>query len=432
MTLEKNTFITSLFESLKNEAYVLLKWLGEDLSNLPEGSDLDILVEAETAKKIAIFIETYDLVSKSVKAVRAGTIHYFLYFQNGDFLQIDLLFQLVRKQWTYLDRKELFDKAIEVKGIKTCPPALVFNHVLLFNFLNYSGLPQKYFQYFSTWTLPQQTQLLQQFNQRYGTNFQNLLATLDFDKKERRLIANTLSSQINNTYTQKLQNGFKYLRSVGKQLMGKRGKIITFSGVDGAGKSTIIQDILYLLGSKYRERVIVLRHRPSLLPILSAWKYGKKEAEQKSMESLPRQGNNNNKITSFFRFSYYFLDYFFGQFYIWAKYLLRGYTVLYDRYYFDFIIDGKRSNINLPAVIPQKLYPFIAKPQLNFFLYADVSTILQRKRELNPKDITSLTNQYQTLFQELGKKHEGAYIPIENIYRQDTIQTIINHYLKIV
>lgn len=431
MTLQKNTFIQSLFKSLKNEAYVLLKWLGEDLAYLPEGSDLDILVGPEVAEKIATFIGNFPNIVKSVKKDRAGVTHFYVYFEKGDFLQIDVLFQLVRKQWTYLDTQEVLDNCIDINGIKACPPSLVFKHALLFNYLNNSGLPKKYFQYFSTWTLPQQTQLIQEFNLQYGTNFQDLFATTTFAKIERQSIVRFLSSQSNNKYSQKLRNGLRYLLAVGKQLVGKRGKIITFSGVDGAGKSTIIQDVLYLLGSKYRERVVVLRHRPSLLPILSAWKYGKKKAEQKSMERLPRQGKNNSTIASLFRFSYYFLDYFFGQFYIWYKYLLRGYTVLYDRYYFDFIIDGKRSNINLPAAIPKKLYPFIAKPQLNFFLYADACTILKRKQELSPVAITSLTNQYQTLFQELGDRHEGDYVPIENLDRQNTVQTIINHYLKI-
>ena len=45
--------------------------------------------------------------------------------------------------------------------------------------------------------------------------------------------------------------------------------------------------------------------------------------------------------------------------------------MLYDRYYFDFINDGRRSNINLPARFTQALYAFDNKPKLNLFLYAD-------------------------------------------------------------
>ena len=64
----------------------------------------------------------------------------------------------------------------------------------------------------------------------------------------------------------------------------KRNKniIITFSGVDGAGKTTILRQFKELLEQKYGRSVIELRHRPSILPILSAVKHGKKKAEQKT------------------------------------------------------------------------------------------------------------------------------------------------------
>ena len=177
--------------------------------------------------------------------------------------------------------------------------------------------------------------------------------------------------------------------------------------------------------------MVVLRHRPSILPIISAWRYGKKNAEQRSVNRLPRQGENKNTLSSYFRFGYYYFDYLLGQIYIWAKYLLRGYIVLYDRYYFDFIIDGKRSNIDIPSGVSKHLYWFVKKPELNFFLYADAETILKRKKELSPSVIEYLTNQYQQLFNEFSTKHKGVYLDIENINRQKTLHTIINHYVKL-
>ncbi|MBK6497177.1 MAG: hypothetical protein IPG00_03010 [Saprospiraceae bacterium] len=38
--------------------------------------------------------------------------------------------------------------------------------------------------------------------------------------------------------------------------------------------------------------MIVLRHRPSILPIISAWKHGKEKAEAISASKMPRTGNN--------------------------------------------------------------------------------------------------------------------------------------------
>lgn len=431
MTSAKNNFIQSLFKTLQTEEYALLKWLRMDLSQLADTSDLDILVSSKVAQKIDLFVQTTNGITKVEKQQLAGVTHYYLYFSNGDFLQIDLLFKFVRKGLVYLSTKEVFNNLIVIKGIKTYTTALLFEHVLLFNCLNKGGLPLKYQQFFKELPTSEQNAILDTFNTKYGTNYKHLTTVTLFNPINRRIIIGHLNSLSENSIFNKIINCLTYGWSVWQQLKGENGRIITFSGVDGAGKSTIINDTLCLLGGKYRKKVIVLRHRPSLLPIISAWKYGKQKAEQKSVERLPRQGNNNNKISSFLRFSYYYLDYLLGQFYIRAKYLSRGYTVLYDRYYFDFIIDGKRSNINLSPTLPKFLYTFIAKPDLNFFLYADAHTIVKRKQELSISVINQLTKKYLLLFQDLATRHQGLYINIENIDRQDTLKTVLNHYLKI-
>ncbi len=429
MTTEKNNFLQSLFHSLKLESYILLKWLRADLSNLAEESDLDILVKPSAVKKIVALISETESIQKVEEEKRLGVNHYYLYFKNGDFLQIDLLFKFIRKDLIYLSTKEVFENSIEINGIKTYNHSTLLEHVLLFNMLNNSGLPVKYLPYFKSLSQKEQAFILNKFNYKYGTTFTDLAATLQFSQVEQSAIYKYLNSLKENSLLKKANHQIDYLINIYRQIRENQGQIITFSGVDGAGKSTIIKDMLDLLGRKYRKKVIVLRHRPSLLPIISAWRYGKEKAEQKSVERLPRQGGNKSSISSYARFAYYYLDYLLGQFYVWAKYLVKGYTVLYDRYYFDFIIDGKRSNISITSRLPKWLYTFVAKPKLNFFLYADATTILARKQELDASVIKQLTERYQSLFKEFDQKHSGTYLPIENIDKATTLQTILNHTL---
>ena len=171
-----------------------------------------------------------------------------------------------------------------------------------------------------------------------------------------------------------------------------------------------------------------------MLPILSAYRYGKKEAEARSAATLPRQGNNRSKWSSFLRFGYYYLDYLFGQIYVFCKYLLRSYIVLYDRYYFDFIVDGQRSNISIGDKVPRLLYRFIYKPQLNLFLYAHPDLILRRKQELTSETILDLTHKYQDLFKSLSDKEskgKPVYLAIENNIKEETLQTIFSNYKKL-
>jgi thymidylate kinase len=214
----------------------------------------------------------------------------------------------------------------------------------------------------------------------------------------------------------------------------KRNKniIITFSGVDGAGKTTILREFKELLEQKYGRSVIELRHRPSILPILSAVKHGKKKAEQKTMEVLPRSGANKSLISSLIRFSYYLVDYIFGQLVIYFKYSSKGKIIIYDRYYFDFINDAKRTNIRLNENFIKFFYRFVFKPDINIFLYASPEIILSRKQEMDEKSIIELTDKYKILFDDFEAKYNQKYICIENIDKDKTLNTIENIYKELV
>lgn len=207
--------------------------------------------------------------------------------------------------------------------------------------------------------------------------------------------------------------------------------MITFSGVDGAGKTTILTEIKELLEKKYKKTVVVIRHRPSILPILSAIKHGKKEAEKKTMEVLPRTGKNSSMISSLVRFFYYLTDYLFGQWVVFFRHTLKGDIIIYDRYYFDFINDAKRTNISLNQNFVKFFYRFVFKPDINIFLYASPEVILSRKQEMDEKSIVELTDKYKTLFEDLAQDRDEKYICIENIDKEKTLKLIENVYREI-
>ncbi len=196
-------------------------------------------------------------------------------------------------------------------------------------------------------------------------------------------------------------------------------------------KSTIIENVKNSLQKKYRKKVVVLRHRPSILPILSSYVHGKEKAEQIATETLPRHGKNKNIISSMLRFSYYLTDYIFGQFVIWFKYTSKGYIVLYDRYYFDFIEDARRSNLSIPKPISRFLYKFVFKPNINIFLYAQPELILSRKQEMTHDDITHLTSGYLSLFQRFEKRFPQKYVALENVDLSITLNTIDNLIVEV-
>lgn len=201
--------------------------------------------------------------------------------------------------------------------------------------------------------------------------------------------------------------------------------VISFSGVDGAGKTTISRIIKEKLSAKGL-KVVEFRSRPSLLPILSVFKYGKKQAHINSTEALPRMGGNVSQLSSWLRYFYYLTDYLFGQIYIYFRYTKRNYVVIYDRFYFDYILDPKRFNLLNNMRLTMFFFRFVMSPNINIFLHAPAEIILERKRELDATVISSLTEKYITFFENLEGHSNSKYICIENIDVSRTVSKIDN------
>ncbi|MCF8245180.1 MAG: hypothetical protein K9J37_12380 [Saprospiraceae bacterium] len=430
MSSERTKFIDALFSWLQGQDYLWLKAIIDCPADTRKDSDIDLFIKKENLLAVVLFISKQPSIADIKMTSQRGVIYLNLVFTDGITLKLDLLTQLVRKQWEYLTADYLFANRIWKNGFATYKTEVLLEHVLLFNYLNHSGLPSKYVAYFGEMTRQEQVRLIGFFNQKYGTDFASFLDMANFRQAARANIIQHLKATPENNFEKKLLNGLGYIKQKLNNRFKKLGKVITFTGVDGAGKSTLLGDLKAELTEKYGQKVVVLRHRPSVLPILSAWKHGKQAAEAQSVSRLPRQGNNHSKFSSLFRFGYYYADYLLGQVYIWLRYLLPGYTVIYDRYYFDFIVDAKRTNISLGSGLPKWLYRFVAKPNLNIFLYADPDIIRQRKQELPVSVITTMTGQYRRLFEEFGQSYRGNYLCIDNTDRTASFHLILDSYLK--
>ncbi|MDE3251094.1 MAG: hypothetical protein KGO82_20685, partial [Bacteroidota bacterium] len=302
-------------------------------------------------------------------------------------------------------------------------------YIYLFYQLNYSSIPEKYQAPFLRLAELQQATVLQNLQEQTGIQHSNLEQSFPFSAGDRKKIFGFLRQRSSNALVARCVRWCQHKRDTLRDMRQRKGFMLTFSGVDGAGKSTILNEVKEMLQRKYRKKVVVIRHRPSMLPILSAMKYGKEAAEQRCAERLPRQGTNKSILSSLARFGYYYADYLFGQLVVYFRYTLRGYIVLYDRYYFDFIVDGRRSNITISKSFIRNLYVFVYKPQLNIFLYAPPEVILTRKKELSAGDIRQLTHDYTTLFSRLGEP--AKYMCIENIDKGRTMELIEQAILQL-
>jgi thymidylate kinase len=407
--------IMDTIDFLHDKNYAALKYHNDLPEKLGEFSDMDFSIDRNHYLLVSKFLSQHSLINHRQVVKKSFMASEHLVMQDGSMLSLDFIWQMKRKHIEMLDNTKVLSAAeMGVHGVKVASPEDNARYVGFFHALNNAPIPTKYKHYRVTLTKSESTidcMLTDYFN----------------DELERKKeIAHYIKLKSSNRGLKGFMNWFNYQIDLIREIMSAHGMVITFSGVDGAGKSTVIENLKQRIEKQLRKRVVVLRHRPSLLPILSAWTKGKAVAEKEAASKLPRQGENKSKISSLLRFGYYYSDYLIGQWYIMFKYVLRGYVVLYDRYYFDFINDSRRSNIELPSFITQFGYMLVKEPDLNFFLYAKPELILSRKKELDKNTIEELTTKYLELFSKLNKKRiVQKYIPIENIELDITLRTIM-------
>lgn len=168
------------------------------------------------------------------------------------------------------------------------------------------------------------------------------------------------------------------------------GFTIAILGTDGAGKTTIIDKIKEPLNEAVHNAFFYEHMRPNLIPNI-AQLFGKKK--QDGPITNPHSSKPSGIIGSLMRLSYYSIDYIFG-------YLLKIYPMIvkkssiwiFDRYYYDYMIDPKRARINLPIWIINIIGFFIPKPDLIICFGAEPKVIFDRKPELSFEEITEQVN----------------------------------------
>lgn len=419
--LQRTTFLEELFAYLQQYKHIVLKYLGETVQDWPIHSDVDILMEKQTLNDLDNWLSKRDNTLKISQIKLTDVTHYFIFFKDASFLQLDVLHALRRKELVYLKADELLERA-ELKGsLQSYNNQYLLEHVLCFNFLNYAAIPKKYCSFFQHLPSTEQANLLNFLNEKYNLQLTSFEDLDKFDVKIRQKIIHYLKKQPHNSLLQRFKHSIAYIKDVFLRFKQEKAIVITFTGVDGAGKSTVLQHIEMLLSKKYRKKTKVLRHRPTGFPILSSLKYGSQKAEQKAAERLPRKGTNRSILSSLARFVYYYLDYILGWLKINYYTKVKKTNLIFDRYYFDFIADERRANLLLPKGLAKNLYTLLYKPDVNILLTAATETILQRKQELSKEDIDNLTKKYQYLFVELTEKYPQSY---ENIANEDLTATL--------
>lgn len=180
----------------------------------------------------------------------------------------------------------------------------------------------------------------------------------------------------------------------------KNGVVVCLTGLDGAGKSTIVGRLLdesnhYFIKNKSSK----FYWRPFLLPKISD--IVGKDSGEKILASGRRslKMSSNYKIVYLVKYLYYILDFIFGYF-KYAKNSKTGGMILFDRYHFDNIIYPERFGFYASKKLMRIFDKIIPQPDVKIYLTASDITLYERKREI---DLDIINEQKKMYSDEISK-----------------------------
>lgn len=174
------------------------------------------------------------------------------------------------------------------------------------------------------------------------------------------------------------------------------GLLITILGPDGAGKTTISQEIFERLGPVFGPRKVLL-WRPEVLPRLS---------KNPSPIDPPHSKPPHGALESLARVVAILVDYWVGHFVLVKPLLSRSALILYDRDIHDILVDSRRYRYGGPTWVLPLLTKVLPRTE-SLFLILDATpeVILERKQEVAPEEVRRQLAAYRQLAAELPDSH---------------------------
>jgi len=223
-------------------------------------------------------------------------------------------------------------------------------------------------------------------NDVYGKDFFNLLVAY-FNNSTVDINLGTLQKKIKKTIRSNNINVFKNkISKLERLIKPSPGFAIAFLGTDGSGKSTIIENIWPTLDDTFHKAVYYEHMRPNKFPSIAKL-FGGKEDSNKPVTN-PHGSSTSGFLGSLLRWLYYLVDYIFGFYLkVWPKKTIRSCIWIFDRYYYDYLMDPKRARIKLPRWILKLGQFLIPEPDLILCLGTEAKAIHERKPELTLQEV---------------------------------------------
>lgn len=205
----------------------------------------------------------------------------------------------------------------------------------------------------------------------------------------RRRPAKTVGAAVEHFYSEILRRSVRNPASM-----------VAVAGPDGVGKTTFIEHLRKEMARVMvkDEEVIVVEHfRPNVLPNIKKLLAGRKYDDKREEFGKPHRAAAAGRASSLVRLTYYWCDYVLGYWLFIRRKCAQHHVVIFDRYFYDFIVDPRRSRIDLPLWVRKIFLRLTPQPDLVFFLDCDADIVFARKQELTRDEIARQLGEYRAM-----------------------------------
>jgi thymidylate kinase len=170
------------------------------------------------------------------------------------------------------------------------------------------------------------------------------------------------------------------------------GRVIAVLGPDGSGKSTFCESLVE--GHLSRSRILRLHHRPGVFFSSSP---------QGAPLTQPHGGKPYSRIMSCLKLALLFLDFSVGWWLRIAPFLRKGGWVLWERPWWDIVIDPMRYRLQGCTGGARLLGAILPQPDLTVVLEAPPEVLLERKREVTRDELIRQTKELRHIVPKGGR-----------------------------
>ena len=408
----KEEFLRQLFGRFESEHldyFVMGEYLALPVDT--DGSDIDILVSSSDADTLQILMMEIATDNGLVLASNYKNDDVVMYrFITSDWgVQIDILVGGVFYRGTpYYPLHRLKNHIVLHNGIRVLERQYGFYFDFFKEMLHKGHAKPKYCEAFLSAVKEDAEKVKEEVTFCYSLATWNMVSQLHSAEQ-----LNSSGRQIRSLLLQSMKSTSFFMRKIvyqckrlGRLFQPRPGYVIVVEGTDGSGKSAIINAITPWLNEGFHNSVVYSHLRPHLLPDIAVL-FGKRDANEKvEVVNHPHAGTTSGFAGSLVRWLYYMHDYTWGYLIkVWSHIRIRSYVYIFDRYYYDYYIDPRRSSTKLPYQILRLGEFVIPNPDIILCLGGDPEKIYARKPETSLEEVTRQTKELK----RFAAKRNNAY-----------------------